>query len=412
MTVQLETRNSSIQELQDLLQAQQDQKQDVVLPVNKLTSVGGKIIVPGDYEFMSMEGFSKFEELRTTPSAIFDSQFAEKFKVPRRYIVRARELAAAEAKAKEENFGTDATSVRRIEHLDEMFNIEFAQDERRMLVRMFVDPVTGKGIARSILSSKFLILDHLDMMFATLEGINAAGAEIVDHGCDLTDSNMRVKLYAPGIALMAPILLDGYKSPFEVPGRPGEGHGQEGLRDDQGNLPIVNAGLMFGNSETGSGTAYVLPWVRALACTNGMQIQVKGSGVTRRHLGANMGDGMVSRDTQQANIELIKLQARDAVEQFLDPVWVQGEIDKIEAKAGIRVTNAVETIDAVAKELRFSENERNSIMDMFVRSGQPTTGGVLNAVTAAAQEIPNPDRANEVEAAGLRAMAIAVRVAA
>jgi len=38
---------------------------------------------------------------------------------------------------------------------------------------------------------------------------------------------------------------------------------------------------------------------------------------------------------------------------------------------------------------------------------QTTSGGVLNAVTAAAQNITNPDRAADVEASGVRAMELA-----
>jgi hypothetical protein len=43
----------------------------------------------------------------------------------------------------------------------------------------------------------------------------------------------------------------------------------------------------------------------------------------------------------------------------------------------------------------------------FIRGGDLTAGGVMHAVTSAAQLMPDADTAHEMEAAGMRALALA-----
>ena len=56
---------------------------------------------------------------------------------------------------------------------------------------------------------------------------------------------------------------------------------------------------------------------------------------------------------------------------------------------------------------RFTEAEASGILDHFIKGGQVTAGGFMQATTSFAQTIASPDRAREMEDAGLRVLDIA-----
>ena len=68
------------------------------------------------------------------------------------------------------------------------------------------------------------------------------------------------------------------------------------------------------------------------------------------------------------------------------------------------------TITVVAKRLSYTQSEQAGILAHFIRGGQVTSGGVLQAVTSYAQEIADVDRANEFAATGVDAMLVAAAV--
>ncbi|MGO9077853.1 MAG: hypothetical protein ACLQDY_02270 [Streptosporangiaceae bacterium] len=59
------------------------------------------------------------------------------------------------------------------------------------------------------------------------------------------------------------------------------------------------------------------------------------------------------------------------------------------------------------RKLRFTDGQQAAILDHFIRGGDVTAGGVLHAVTSAAQAQAGPDAAWEMESAALRALDLA-----
>ena len=146
------------------------------------------------------------------------------------------------------------------------------------------------------------------------------------------------------------------------------------------------AGFVLSNSETGDGAWTITPRLEIQVCRNGLVLDKLR--VRKPHIGGRLPDGAVqwSADTQQTNRLLIKQKTRDAVTSFLDEQWLTARIGEVE---------------------RFSETEQQTILDHFLLGGDPTSGGVLQAVTSAAQKVGDPDTARGMEAVGLRAMRIA-----
>jgi hypothetical protein len=297
---------------------------------------------------------------------------------------------------------------------DENLNSWFAHDrlsEKNVLVRLLVGLDSENpdivGQARAFLSDRYGARDNLPFLLAVLDGIRQAGlrADQLDIKGDLTEDRMYVTVNAPEIQGYGWKLLEGYRSPY-ANGR-GTGHGGA----DAENLPIISAGLLIQNSETGGSAAKITPRLVVRACNNGLQ--VTKDALRQVHLGAKLAEGQVewSAETRRAANELARTQASDAVKSFLNVTYVQKVIDALETEAETPVKEVKKTIEVVAKEQGYTEAESDSILNFFIDGGQRTAGGVLQAVTAAVQQIEDPDRAFDIEAGAIDAMRVAARVA-
>jgi hypothetical protein len=126
------------------------------------------------------------------------------------------------------------------------------------------------------------------------------------------------------------------------------------------------------------------------------------------HLGGKMDEGVInwSRDTIEKQLALVTARARDAVATFLDRDYMIRVIRDMETKAGKKIED-VEDVRVVAKKLAFDQEQQDAVFNMFVKGGQFTAGGVMQAVTAAAQSTKDADKAFEMEAQATRALELA-----
>ena len=84
-----------------------------------------------------------------------------------------------------------------------------------------------------------------------------------------------------------------------------------------------------------------------------------------------------------------------------------GRYGRWSATPGTRSTDPQETIETVSQRLRFTDAQQHDILDHFIRGGDLTAGGVMHAVTSAAQIQDDADTAHEMESAALRALDLA-----
>ncbi len=127
------------------------------------------------------------------------------------------------------------------------------------------------------------------------------------------------------------------------------------------------------------------------------------------HLGGRLADGVIrwSSDTQDAALDLIVKQARDAVTAFLTHDYVDAKIVEVEAEAGIPVRDVEATLEFVGKQLRFTTDQQTRILNHFIDGGDRSCGGVMHAVTSTAQTLDDADDAYDMERRGLAAMNLA-----
>lgn len=377
-------RHGDAEQLINMLQLHEAQKVDLVMPLPQLVSELGLIKLTGVEPQLGDEGVTDVNgSYRFTDMA--DRQLSQILDIPLRYYRKTRDNAAL--------------------LFDDNFN-HWARNEspdKKVLVRTMYgqdgDFPGTSGIIRAVLSDRYGIRDNYDTALAMLMGMREAGLaadNIVD--CRLSDDRMYLYVDAPEIAVMAPELLKGYRSPF--------------MRDVDGpDLPLISAGLVFTNSETGWGATTVKPRITVLRCKNGLTLTRTGEGIRRVHKGMQMDEGQVDykQDTRAAMNAVITKQMRDAITTWLTKDYLQAKVDELTENAGIELTTPSETIEVVAKQLSYTESEKNGIMSHFIKGGQPTSGGVMQAVTSWAQEIGNVDRAQTFEETGIEAMLIAAK---
>jgi len=125
--------------------------------------------------------------------------------------------------------------------------------------------------------------------------------------------------------------------------------------------------------------------------------------------GSRHEEGVVrySADTLDKELALITARARDAVATFLSPDYLLAKVTEMEKKAGVPVSHPDDTVRQVAKAVKFSDEMADAILGHFIRGGQLTAGGVMQAVTSVAQTLDDADAAHEMEAAALRALDVA-----
>jgi hypothetical protein len=141
---------------------------------------------------------------------------------------------------------------------------------------------------------------------------------------------------------------------------------------------------------------------------------VRGDQAIRaQHLGGKLPEGQITwaDDTQAKNLELIGLKTRDAIKAFLSQEWLETQIAQIEAKSDRELDKPEETIKQVTAKLRYTQAQQDDILRMFIKGGDTTTGGVMQAVTASAQNQTDADLAAEMEADAFRVLDLAVQYA-
>ncbi len=413
-TVRTTLRNATLNDLVDTLRSQQDLRFDHVASAARLSFQSGRLVIDGANEAILTESGVATGDAVLQPTDVFDAGLADKLGIPIKYLRRMRAAAIDEDARQGELEWPDGLVEpnRYADLLDANVNTWLASEpDRKWLVRGFLAAGAAEGIGRAFLSNSYGMYDNLDFLMAALSGAKGAGVALDVISADLSERRMRVKVACPEIATLAPTLLRNYRSPFDdaSPERAAalEAHGW--LKPDD--RPVVFAGFVLGNSETGNGSWFLTPQITVLACRNGLTI--KADMLRGVHLGAKMDEGIVrwSDDTQRKNIELISAQAADAVRSFTTVEYIEAKVAEIEEKAGASIAKPTEVLERVGRQLGFSQAEQDLILSDFIAGGQATAGGLMQAVTSVAQRVEDPDRAAELEDAGLEVLAAAAKFA-
>ena len=366
-------RNVTLADLAAMLRDEQARKADIVAPAAAIRACDGHLVIGGTDPVLSPDGVTMTTGAYV-PTEVCDQGLADKLGIPAAYLRRLR--------------------LERPGLYDANVNGWLAGDPRKFLIRC-LRPATGTGLgaARAFLSDGYRRIDNVDVLMAALDGVRAAGLPVEVDGCDLTERRMYVRVVCEQVRVLAPALLAGYRSPFT---------GAAGADN-----PVVFAGFVISNSETGCGAFTLTPRLIVQVCRNGLTIT--RDAVRAVHLGERLDEGVVtwSGNTLDKTLALITAKTADAVTTFLDPGYAERVVGTVTAQAGRPLADPQEAVAVVSQRLRFTDAQQADILGHFIRGGDLTAGGILHAVTSAAQTQADADTAHDMEAAGLRALEIA-----
>lgn len=127
----------------------------------------------------------------------------------------------------------------------------------------------------------------------------------------------------------------------------------------------------------------------------------------RNHVGRAVGgsDGaeIFATDTLRADVKAFLLRLRDVIRATVD----QGQFDAIvqqmaDAAAQPIEGDVVQVVEVTAKRLALSEGEKSGVLRHLIQGGDLSRWGLANAVTRAAEDCTDYDRASDLEALGGR----------
>lgn len=242
-----------------------------------------------------------------------------------------------------------------------------AKPERRMVRTM-------DGNTRAFLSDRYRRLDNAELAEAVLPVLleGQAGVEIVS--CEVTETRLYLKYVTSRLT-------------GEV--RPGD---------------VVRAGGMVTNSEVGSGSLKVQPFVERLVCTNGMVVPDMGQ--KRYHVGRHIeGEAeaveLYSDRTLEADDRALWLKVQDTVRATLTGAGFDKILGRLREAAGQRIEgDPVKSVEVLANKLTLNETERGGVLRHLIAGGDLTAYGLVQAVTETSKDADSYDRATELEAAG------------
>lgn len=383
---ELEARGYDVQQILGVLNDQQSHKIDLVAPLDKLGFLGGNLVIEGREPELTEDGFFDVNGLYR-PIGGAHSQISSILDIPKKFLDK---LVVEDLNLLDHN-------------LNELIKLAVAKRPgQKQLVRLLwgedANFPGSAGVFRALLSDRYAIYDNLDTLLAVLDGLRAAGLGI-EHikSIDLSHNRLYLSVRATEINALAPELLKGYRSPFS---------GASGTEN-----PVVDAGVEFSNSEVGGGAFQIRPVIWVQVCSNGL-VQ-KRDALRKVHLGGRLEEGTInwSAQTRDAANKLVREQVKDATESFLTPEYVQAAVDRMTEEAGVELAKPDEVIKQVARELVYTQTEQDTILAHFIKGGQITSGGLLQAVSSAAQTITDVDRAHEFLGTAVDAMKVAARIA-
>jgi hypothetical protein len=166
-------------------------------------------------------------------------------------------------------------------------------------------------------------------------------------------------------------------------------------------IPAIN----IGNSEIGYGNLSVERGWLDNGCTN-LAWGFKAGSLKKRHVGAriDLGDDLyrvLTDETRNATDRAVWLQFRDTVKAAVTAEGFDDLVDTLTGAAQERIeADPVKVVEVTAKRFGFSDDLRSSVLKHLIQGGDLTKFGLANAVTSAANDEADYDRASELETLG------------
>lgn len=342
-----------------LLKEQNDIKRDYIIAGRNITCTDGRLgfRLPGlasdlgGIPGISFSGADDTASLKLSETA--SRHLAEKLGIPWQYFERI---------AAERHMPLFDKSLEHFLHGE--------LSDKCYMLRCFAGSSGQPEVLRAFLSDRYKPIDNLDVLMAAVEAVKGTGVEVKFDASDVSGRGMYLRVVAPGVESQSHQLLEDYR--FTADRRGSSNYNGDG----------ICAGFVLRNSEVGHAAFSIAPRLVVGACANGM-IHTKES-LRVQHLGGQLEEGIEWTDeTRRKNTALIIAQVRDAVRTFLSPRYLGKMVATLEQAKATRIDHAQYAVKNAGLWLGATEEKKAEILDFFIRGGDTTAFGLMQAVTYA-----------------------------
>ncbi|UCG53593.1 MAG: hypothetical protein JSW58_08545 [Candidatus Latescibacterota bacterium] len=248
---------------------------------------------------------------------------------------------------------------------------------------------TLDGRARAFLSDSYQIRDNFDLLEGILPALGELpfGSEIFS--TSITDRKLYLEVTFPGLELDIQDFVDP-----SVHRRP-----------NRGEPDILRSGFALSNSEVGLGRIEVKPFLERLICING--VVVSEALFRSAHVGRKTSRDdveiweVLSDEAKKADDGAFMLKVRDVVMSMAEKTKFETVVRRMAEASGEKIEKpADKAVEELANQFTLTEGESGGILNHLIEGGELTRYGLMNAVTRAAQDVGDYDRAMELEALG------------
>jgi len=243
---------------------------------------------------------------------------------------------------------------------------------------------TLDGRVRAILSDRYRPMENADLAEAVLPVLLEQDLFVVS--CEITERRMYIKAFDRRIE--REIKFKGTDAAHTF------------LKD------VVFPAITISNSEVGSGALQIAAGLYTGGCTNFAAFS--DSRMRKYHVGGKAADSsevyaMYTDATKRLTDAALWAQTRDVVKSAFDLARFEELVGRVQETAQQPIDgDVVKVIDLTGEKFGFSKDEKSSILRHLISGGDLSRYGLFNAVTRAAEDLPDYERASEFERIGGR----------
>ena len=251
--------------------------------------------------------------------------------------------------------------------LAENVNNWLGQTQNKRMIRTYqADGSTVWDLMRADLSNKYLTFDNEDVAEAVLPVMFDEKLEIISS--NVTEKKLYIKAVTDKLT----------------------GEIEKG--------DVVRGGVIVSNSEVGYGSVNVQAFIERLVCMNGM---IAETSFRRRHIGSSHDiTDLLSRDTLNKTSDALVGQVQDVVRNVLSSEGFNNVLGKLRETTETEIAKPIDAVEIIQKQFKFTDDEKDSVLNHLIKGGDTTKWGLTNAVTRTSQDLEDYDRATEFEGFG------------
>jgi len=165
----------------------------------------------------------------------------------------------------------------------------------------------------------------------------------------------------------------------------------------------VTAGIIISNSEVGAGSLRIEALIFRLICLNGM---ISGELLKKYHVGARQGlddltYAVLTQETREKTAEAMRSIIKDVTRAATDVLKFEERVAKFREATEDKIGgDVIKGMEVLGNSLNLTKVEESDVLKQLIEGGDLSRWGLANAVTRAAADQEDYDRATEMERMG------------